>query len=107
MKTDHEMYQQNDREAMFAPLVLAIETQRPLTQTPPDIDDWMFMETRDIPTFEDGIVRLACYKHYNTRNYVRIDETGQCWMKPTDMNRWVRITNGLAFDQASSLERVG
>ena len=111
VKTTEQMYQRGDRTEMFAPITLAIEAQAKLTATPPDIDDWMFMDVRKVKTLEGSsesfpfpMVDLACYKHRLTRQYVCIDDRGQCWMKPETLSvNWVKITNGLAFDKASAV----
>jgi hypothetical protein len=100
MKTTQEMYRDGDRDAMFAPLALAIDKDNSATKL--DIEEWMFMSVVEVSTTTDGFVQLAQYKHRLTRQYLHVDEFGQCWFKTlAPHHKWSRVTNGLAFDHAT------
>lgn len=104
------MYQSGDRYAMFEPLIKAIALDK--SATPPEIDDWMFMGTQKVKSY-DGMggselflwLELADYKHRDSRLCVHIDDDGQCWMQNSG-SPWIRVTNGIAFDRATEMVRA-
>ncbi len=94
-----------DERDAWAPLRAALQTSRRgpghRETSLADIDDFMYMGTRDVVT-DDRATTIWCYKHVMTRRYLNLSTAGAAFAYAGSDGRYVACELDMALAHALS-----